>query len=96
MEHAEFYKEGFYLDQKDTSYRSATIILDYFFRYYTPKSVVDVGCGLGTWLKVCRGKGVESIKGYDVNELPSEQLRDKIRNRRLSVKLKKLIGKLTG
>lgn len=73
MEPAEFYNEGFYLDQKDSSYRSATIMLDFFFNYYTPKSVVDVGCGLGTWLKVCREKGVETIKGYDVNEMPPEQ-----------------------
>jgi SAM-dependent methyltransferase len=73
MEHAEFYNEGFYLDQKDSSYRSATIVLDFLFRYYCPKSVVDVGCGLGTWLKVCREKGVKTIKGYDVNEMPADQ-----------------------
>lgn len=30
-----------------------------------PKSVVDVGCGIGTFLHVFKKNGVETIKGYD-------------------------------
>jgi hypothetical protein len=43
------------------------------FKYSTPKSVVDAGCGIGTWLKICREKRGESIKGYDVSGMPDEQ-----------------------
>lgn len=30
-----------------------------------PKSVVDVGCGLGTFLKVCKNNGVKNVLGLD-------------------------------
>jgi ribosomal protein L11 methylase PrmA len=30
-----------------------------------PKSVVDVGCGLGTWLTAFNKEGVEDILGID-------------------------------
>ena len=30
-----------------------------------PKSVADIGCGIGTWLKICREHGVEEILGVD-------------------------------
>jgi len=45
--------------------RSAERILDIVFRYYRPKSVLDVGCGLGTWLKVAATLGVREIQGID-------------------------------
>ncbi len=45
--------------------RSAEIVLPILFEHIKPKSVLDVGCGLGTWLKVCRDLGVEEILGID-------------------------------
>jgi SAM-dependent methyltransferase len=30
-----------------------------------PRSVVDVGCGLGTWLSVFRNRGIEDVHGVD-------------------------------
>jgi 2-polyprenyl-3-methyl-5-hydroxy-6-metoxy-1,4-benzoquinol methylase len=38
-----------------------------------PKSVVDIGCGIGTWLKVCREHGVEEILGVDGGHVDREQ-----------------------
>jgi hypothetical protein len=45
--------------------KSANIILPYLKTIYDFKSVVDVGCGLGTWLSVCESMGVEDILGID-------------------------------
>src|SRR6185436_8445732 len=44
---------------------SAKLILSRLFERYRPKSVLDVGCGLGTWLDVARELGVGEIAGVD-------------------------------
>ena len=47
----EIYNEKFYNNQSDSSYKSAKIILPILFNHYKPNSIIDVGCGIGTWLK---------------------------------------------
>lgn len=32
---------------------------------YNPKSVIDIGCGIGTWLTVFKDKGIFDYKGVD-------------------------------
>src|SRR5262245_30860254 len=44
---------------------SAERILDIYTDYYRPASVLDVGCGLGTWLKVVESRGISDIKGIE-------------------------------
>ncbi|MDR2709065.1 MAG: class I SAM-dependent methyltransferase [Elusimicrobiota bacterium] len=46
------YNEDFYLDTQDESYLAGFKFLS-FMRDIFPnvKSVIDVGCGIGTWLK---------------------------------------------
>ena len=39
-----------------------------------PRSVVDVGCGCGTWLAVFRRHGVEDVLGIDGDYVDREQL----------------------
>lgn len=39
-----------------------------------PTSVVDVGCGLGTWLKVFNQLGVANIRGYEGSHLDLTQV----------------------
>lgn len=39
---------------------------------YKPNSILDVGCGLGTWLKIVSGYGIEDFFGIDGIEV-SEQ-----------------------
>ena len=34
-------------------------------KLFTPKSIIDFGCGLGTWLKVFKENGVNKIIGVD-------------------------------
>lgn len=39
-----------------------------------PRSVVDVGCGTGTWLRVFKEKGVANILGFDGDNVDFQQL----------------------
>jgi SAM-dependent methyltransferase len=54
---------------------SAQKVLHLLFERYKPSSVLDVGCGLGTWLAVARELGVEGIYGIEGQWLDQKQLR---------------------
>lgn len=72
----EVYDERFYLRQRDRSYLSAKKVLAKLNSIYTDiSSVMDVGCGVGTWLKVWQEINPQcQILGLDANELPEEKL----------------------
>ena len=64
------------------SIQSAQVILPLLFQWVKPKSVVDVGCGSGVWLKVAHELGVEDYLGFDgtyvtpeVLQIPPEHFR---------------------
>ena len=40
--------------------------MDWLIDKYNPKSVVDFGCGIGSYLESCYNKGLRKIKGYDI------------------------------
>lgn len=69
------YDQAFYQHQADGSRRSAEIVLPIVFDWVGhPNSVVDVGCGLGTWLAVCLDRGVDEILGIDGDYVEVAQL----------------------
>lgn len=45
--------------------RAASVVVPHLLRLFQVNSVLDVGCGLGTWLAVFRDKGVLDITGLD-------------------------------
>ena len=53
---------------------SASVILNILFKHYNPKSIVDVGCGTGIWLKIAREMSAVSITGVDGTWLKQEML----------------------
>ena len=53
---------------------SARVILNILFKHYNPKSIVDVGCGSGSWLKVAGEMGVNSLSGIDGKWLKKDML----------------------
>lgn len=60
-------KEGFFYEERDRlTANSAHSVLKIVTRELGPfRSVVDVGCGVGTWLKVSTSMGATHIKGFE-------------------------------
>jgi SAM-dependent methyltransferase len=54
---------------------SAEKIFNLLFNLYKPNSILDVGCGLGTWLSVARELGVENVYGIEGPWINPKQLR---------------------
>lgn len=59
------YDEEFYARYQDESRSSATKIVPLVLELTTPRSVVDVGCGVGAWLAVFRDHGIQDMLGLD-------------------------------
>ena len=59
------YDRLFFDQQAEGSLASARVVLPILFEYYKPKSVVDVGCGRGPWLKAAAECGVQDLLGVD-------------------------------
>lgn len=66
------YDNEFYNGQKNYSLNSAKVIVPFILETFPVTSVVDIGCGVGTWLSVFLHNGIREIKGFDVNNLPEE------------------------
>jgi tetratricopeptide (TPR) repeat protein len=59
------YNEDFYQHQMQGSLRSAEIIIPMVLRLTHAQSVVDVGCGTGTWLSVYLKHDITDVLGLD-------------------------------
>ena len=57
------YDPQFFSDQKNGSYISASNVIPQVLALCQPRSVVDFGCGVGTWLRAFSEFGVEDIGG---------------------------------
>jgi SAM-dependent methyltransferase len=59
------YTEGFFAIHDDGTSASARALVPRLLGLLAPRSVVDIGCGTGTWLRVVRENGVEDVLGID-------------------------------
>jgi SAM-dependent methyltransferase len=59
------YGKEFYMSRQSGSRRSAEIIIPLLLGLVDPKSVIDVGCGIGSWLSVFKEQGIDDILGVD-------------------------------
>jgi hypothetical protein len=59
------YSEKFFAGQKDLSYKSAQQIIPIVQQFVPVRSVCDVGCGVGTWLRAFLEAGVQDVVGLD-------------------------------
>ena len=59
------YSDAFFDRIEAGSKRSAEIVVPIVLAFLQPVSVVDVGCGRGTWLAVFRNQGVPRVLGID-------------------------------
>ena len=76
------YDESFFAMLKSTGRTSAEQIVPLLIDLIAPASVVDVGCGAGTWLGVFKRSGIEDVLGLDGEwvdpaalEIPRSQFR---------------------
>lgn len=52
-------------DESVHNHRAASVIVPIIQKLIRPESVLDVGCGIGTWLKVFKEVGVKNVFGVD-------------------------------
>ena len=68
------YDRQFFERQATESLASAREIVPELIRLLEPRSVVDVGCGVGTWLSVFPSFGVTDILGIDGDHIDGDML----------------------
>jgi len=52
---------------------SAKEILPQVFEIFSPKSILDIGCGNGSWLKAAKDMGVPKVFGVDGIQVPNSE-----------------------
>ena len=68
------YSASFFSGQSSGSKRSAEAVVPLVLEMVPAGSVVDVGCGVGTWLSVFRANGIVDLLGIDGEYVPPDQL----------------------
>lgn len=59
-------KEVKYIHNEYThNFNAAEEIVPYIIELFQPKSVIDIGCGIATWLNIFKKYGVQTILGID-------------------------------
>src|SRR5208283_920409 len=71
------YGTDYYSRNLDGMNNSAKNVLSLLYKYYKPKSVVDVGCGRGAWLAAANSLGSNKLKGFDGSWVKKEDLLSK-------------------
>jgi SAM-dependent methyltransferase len=71
---AAWYSSDFYSGQRKGSRSSAEQIVPLVLNLIPVTSVVDVGCGLGTWLATFAANGVQTVRGIDGDHVDRSQL----------------------
>jgi SAM-dependent methyltransferase len=68
------YTHDFYARYADGSTRSASVVIPLVLSLFQFKSVVDVGCGIGTWSAEFAANGVSDVTGIDGDYVDRSQL----------------------
>jgi SAM-dependent methyltransferase len=69
------YTPEFFDTIRDGARRSAEVVVPIVLDLLKPESVIDIGCGDGTWLSVFREMGVNDVYGLDGEYVDAKQLR---------------------
>ena len=70
------YDDSFYKGQASSSEQSALQTLPHLFDLINPQSVIDFGCGVGTWLKASKDLGATKLNGVEGPWVKQEQVID--------------------
>jgi hypothetical protein len=71
---ASTYSTAFFEAQREESLRSARVIVPIVTSLLRPMSAVDIGCGVGAWLRALDENGVSNYLGLDGAYVNREQL----------------------
>lgn len=74
------YNKDFYKHKEGWTHVSADLITKELLKLITLKSVVDVGCGTGTWLESFKKHGVHDIFGIDGDYVTPDMLEIPLEN----------------
>jgi SAM-dependent methyltransferase len=69
------YNKTFYEVMQDDTYSSPEVVIPILINLIQPKSVVDVGCGIGMWLSTFNKYGVEDVLGLDGDYVDTKMLK---------------------
>lgn len=67
------YDENFYDNQIEASLASARSVVPIVYKIYKPKTVIDVGCGVGTWASIFSNYECD-VYGIDGDYVPRKRL----------------------
>ncbi|WP_296041629.1 class I SAM-dependent methyltransferase [uncultured Agrobacterium sp.] len=67
------YTADFYSEQSAGSRQSAEVISDIVMQKFQPRTVIDIGCGVGTWAAAFASRGCE-VTGIDGSYVPEQHL----------------------
>jgi hypothetical protein len=70
----QYYTPQFYQTHAGGSRHSAEIVLPHIVKLINPKSVIDIGCGIGTWISFFKDKNIEKFIGVDGDYVDRNQL----------------------
>lgn len=68
------YDDRFFADQAPASLASARAVVPLLEAIIQPSSVIDVGCGIGSWLQAFDEMGTTDILGIDGHSVPQQSL----------------------
>lgn len=74
MENNEIYNEDFYSSESKSSTNCANAIVPIVYELFKPKSIIDIGCGVGSFLNDFSKLGVSKIIGLDGDYVPRNKL----------------------
>ena len=67
------YTDSFFNEQKQKSVRQAQLIVPIILKFIKPKNIVDVGCGIGHWVRAFKENGIDGV-GFDGSWVPKEKI----------------------
>jgi SAM-dependent methyltransferase len=70
------YGPSFYQRRREITLGAAKVVLGYLFARHRIASVVDFGCGTGTWLSVAKSLGATRVKGLEGTWVNTDMLDD--------------------
>ena len=68
------YTQRYFGNFQSTSRSSAEVVVPQLMQWFSPASVIDLGCGVGQWLAAFAAAGVRDIRGVDGNYVDRAQL----------------------